>query len=101
MCFALQKFLENKFPHNKRKRVPWLAEKLGVSYPSAYRYIYQCRLPDQKHIIAIYILTRGAVQPNDFYDLPDLTCRNGCGLSQPDMFLPSAAGNGAMMEAAE
>lgn len=30
------------------------------------------RIPDREYMPKVYRFTRGAVQPNDFYDLPDL-----------------------------
>lgn len=36
------------------------------------RYALGQRLPRPPHMVSIYILTAGAVTPNDFYDLPAL-----------------------------
>ena len=72
MCIALLNFLKMKFPDAPRKRVSWLADGLSVSYSTAYRYVKGARKPEDSQIVAIYVLTDGVVQPNDFYDLPDL-----------------------------
>jgi transcriptional regulator with XRE-family HTH domain len=45
------------------------AEKIGVKRNSISRYVHG-RVPDPPTVIAIYRETRGAVAPNDLYDLP-------------------------------
>lgn len=86
MCVTLQNFLEKRFPAQPHKRVSWLADKIGVTYKTAWIYYNGRRIPPADQMIAIYRLSKGAVQPNDFYALPDLTAKNGCALPQLDMF---------------
>lgn len=51
-----------------------LADELGVSQPyvSDMERASSPSIPGPSVMIEIFILTRGAVQPNDFYDLPAL-----------------------------
>ena len=56
-----------------------LGEKLGVSMEAARRYCNGERIPSRPVMIEIYRLTAGAVQPNAFYDLPDLSLRAAAG----------------------
>ena len=46
-------------------------ERIGVSHASVVRYNNGQRFPSQKTMQKIVDVTAGAVQPNDFYDLPD------------------------------
>lgn len=54
-----------------------LAAKLGVTQPyvSSMERAINPAVPGPPVMIALYELTGGAVQPNDFYDLPDLPSR--------------------------
>lgn len=58
-----------------------LAEKLARSDMTVSRYCNERRIPEPETMRRIYVVTQGEVQPNDFYDLPELTD-------------PHAAGNG-------
>lgn len=49
-----------------------LAEKLGLITGSVARYESGARMPGPAVLVALYELSGGAVQPNDFYDLPPL-----------------------------
>lgn len=49
-----------------------LADALGCIVTTIARYETGLRKPDGPAMIRIYELTDGAVQPNDFYQLPDL-----------------------------
>lgn len=49
-----------------------LADDLGCIVTSIARYETGLRRPDGPTMIRIYQLTDGLVQPNDFYNLPDL-----------------------------
>lgn len=52
-----------------------LADALGCIVTTVARYEAARRKPDDATMIAIYRLTAGAVQPNDFYELPALAER--------------------------
>lgn len=52
-----------------------LASQLGLIPVSIARYESGTRLPGPATMIAIFELTGGAVQPNDFYALPNLAAR--------------------------
>lgn len=47
-----------------------MAEKLGVTLKSVYRYLNAERIPDPVVMEKIVTITRGKVTPNDFYGLP-------------------------------
>lgn len=51
-----------------------LAARLGVSQPyvSLMERATNPRIPDHPLMAKIYLLSRGDVQPNDFYELPRL-----------------------------
>jgi transcriptional regulator with XRE-family HTH domain len=51
-----------------------MAQRLGVSQPviSLAERANDPQLPQPSTVIAIYVLSRGQVQPNDFYDLPPI-----------------------------
>lgn len=59
-----------------RKSVGWsqerLAAEIGKSQMSVSRLEAGARALDHDEAALIYALTRGAVTPNDFYDLPPL-----------------------------
>lgn len=61
-----------------RKRENWTQERLAAALGCSQPYISQAEraidpiVPGPALLIEIYVLTRGAVQPNDFYDLPAL-----------------------------
>jgi transcriptional regulator with XRE-family HTH domain len=49
------------------------AELFGAANGSVIsRYERGIRIPNREHMRRIYVQTRGAVDPNSFYDLPDL-----------------------------
>ena len=45
-------------------------EAIGRTGTSVYRYATARSTPDDETMMAINYVTNGAVQPNDFYDLP-------------------------------
>lgn len=52
-----------------------LADRIGVTQASiSYLERARCRpqIPSHELMVRIYRLSKGAVAPNDFYDLPDL-----------------------------
>jgi transcriptional regulator with XRE-family HTH domain len=49
-----------------------LGAKLGCEKPTVARYEAGTRIPERDTMRRIYVVTDGAVTPNDFYDLPDL-----------------------------
>ncbi len=61
-----------------RKKRGWtqarLAAELGVTQPyvSTMERGVDPQIPGPALMIEVFVLTGGAVQPNDFYDLPDL-----------------------------
>ena len=52
-----------------------LANELGCTTVTVARYEAGVRLPGPATMIELFVLSSGAVQPNDFYDLPALTVR--------------------------
>lgn len=56
------------------KTQAWLADELGCSqsYISQIERAENPIVPGAGHVIEIYRLSNGEVQPNDFYELPDL-----------------------------
>lgn len=53
--------------------VPDFAKMLGVSYRAAWHYIRGERVPSPRAMKRIAIVTKGAVLPNDFYELNEDT----------------------------
>ena len=51
---------------------PELADALGTVLSTVARYENGTRMPEPETMRTIYTVTDGAVQPNDFYDLPPL-----------------------------
>lgn len=51
---------------------PDLAIALDVTLSSVARYETGTRMPEPDVMRRVYVVTDGSVQPNDFYDLPDL-----------------------------
>jgi hypothetical protein len=47
-------------------------ERIDSHVSSVQRYVTDERVPGKKTMVRIYVETRGEVQPNDFFDLPDL-----------------------------
>jgi len=50
----------------------WVADRIGV-HQTFISYIERAtdpQIPNRDVMKAIYVLTSGSVQPNDFYDLP-------------------------------
>lgn len=45
--------------------------RIGVSRGAALRYATGARIPHPEIMARIYVVTGGAVTPNDFYDLPE------------------------------
>lgn len=52
-----------------------VAEAIGSTAASIARYEAGTRIPEAGAMRALYLLTHGAVRPDDFYDLPDLNER--------------------------
>lgn len=52
-----------------------LGRGCGFDLETGRRYVLGERIPRKRHAIAIYLFTRGEVDPNSFYDLPDLSER--------------------------
>ena len=51
--------------------VPALQKKLGIrTVDSVYKYLRGDHIPSPEVMARIFKATNGAVQPNDFYDLP-------------------------------
>lgn len=50
----------------------WVAQSIGVdqAFVSRMERSLNAQMPNRDILKAIYVTTRGAVQPNDFYDLP-------------------------------
>ena len=48
------------------------AKALGVHRETFRLWRLHQNVPSEKHMVAIYIWSGGAVEPNSFYDLPDL-----------------------------
>ncbi|MDX3883588.1 MAG: helix-turn-helix transcriptional regulator [Sphingomonas sp.] len=47
-----------------------VADELGCVISTVARWETGARVPEEDALKAIYILTDGAVQPNDFHDIP-------------------------------
>ena len=58
-----------------------LGALLGVGDATISRYERGRRLPEPAIMVKLYVLSRGAVQPNDFYDLPDPTIAEAEGVA--------------------
>lgn len=50
-----------------------LADRIPTTHTAAWRYCRGIRVPNRATMPAIYRVTAGQVQPNDFYDLPQLS----------------------------
>ncbi len=46
------------------------AERIGVSVQAVHRYLDGERIPQRDVMERIHAVTKGKVQPNDFYPLP-------------------------------
>lgn len=57
-----------RYLREKDISVAEFAKSVGILRTSAYRYLYGY-VPTRRVVEEIYRITRGAVQPNDFYDL--------------------------------
>lgn len=64
-----------------QKPKPWsygdLAEACEFDRETGRRYAEGKRVPKKPHGQKIYVVTRGAVTPNDFYELPALPAGEG------------------------
>lgn len=49
-----------------------VADAIECVLPTVARYEAGSRVPEQDAMRRIFVFTRGAVRPDDFYDLPDL-----------------------------
>lgn len=49
-----------------------VADGLGCVLATIARYEAGSRMPEPQMVVDIFCFTNGAVQPNDFYDLPNL-----------------------------
>lgn len=57
-----------------RLKAPQIKDELQLgSLNTVYRYLREEQIPERAIMRKIYVWSRGAVQPNDFYDLPDLS----------------------------
>ncbi|HTE37540.1 MAG TPA: helix-turn-helix transcriptional regulator [Reyranella sp.] len=67
----IAKWMKSNAPEPTRKGddYQWLAEKLGVSYNSARRYIVGERLPSPDVMRKIAKLTGGAITANEFFGI--------------------------------
>jgi len=59
-------------------------ERIERDHSAVARYVAGKSIPSPTTMVRIYVETRGEVQPNDFYDLPDLA-----GVIPPDDVPPS------------
>lgn len=48
-------------------------DRIGKSQAAVSRYVAGKRMPDEETLIKIFEVTAGAVTPNDFVALPDLS----------------------------
>lgn len=48
------------------------AARLGVARRTWHQWEQGAVIPGAAHMVGLVVLTGGEVQPNDFYDLPDL-----------------------------
>lgn len=60
--------LETYLKKNKLSVVGF-AEEIGVARYTLQRYLHDGRLPPPDVMVAIHSVTKGAVEPNDFYAL--------------------------------
>lgn len=51
------------------------AEMIGVARRTWHQWEQGVVIPGPSHMIELYSLTKGDAQPNDFYELPDLSVR--------------------------
>lgn len=76
LAYRLEEWIEaNKRFGRSRK---WLADQVGVTEQALSRYCKKPgtrghRIPEQRVMERIYVVTGGMVQPNSFYALPDLS----------------------------
>lgn len=56
-----------------RRTQAGVALELGVAVSTVASWEQRTKVPGVAYMIEIYRMTGGAVQPNDFYDLPDLS----------------------------
>ncbi|PZQ48876.1 MAG: hypothetical protein DI551_00670 [Micavibrio aeruginosavorus] len=78
MCFALKNYLENKKVSSEQ-----FADQIGCSRVAVVRYVSGARIPSKKIMKKIVETTDGAVQPNDFYELPAAPCSHGLAGGKP------------------
>ena len=50
----------------------YLSGKLKCDRSTIYLFRDGKRIPSRDLMVGLYVATKGAVQPNDFYDLPDI-----------------------------
>lgn len=70
------------------------AARIGVSANSLYRYRTGRKIPRPDPMRRIYVESGGAVDPNSFYDLPDLGA-DGASEDAPDIAAADAPGEKA------
>jgi hypothetical protein len=74
-----------------------LAEELGTDVSTVFRWELEeghsdKRIPTRGFMRRLYVLSKGAVEPNDYYDLPDLgTPELPLGLAEPPAPAPLLA----------
>lgn len=72
MCRAFKKFLQ------QQKITPIeFCKKYDMAQPTVSKYLAGNRIPRKAEMLKIFQITNGAVTPNDFYDLPDLSAPSG------------------------
>ena len=60
------------YRERERLTLEQLGERIGRTGVAVSRYETGARVPGPEDMVRIYVATSGAVEPNDFYDLPDL-----------------------------
>lgn len=79
-----------KFLSHHRLSETQFAQWLGCDRSLVSRWVNGAAIPAPDKMRAIYRLTRGQVQPNDFYDLPRLR-QQAVALDDDDIVLTAAA----------
>lgn len=61
------------------RKAAGLARRIKVTRQAFHRYAVEARIPRPDPMRRIYLLTEGLVDPNSFYDLPDVPARGPTG----------------------
>lgn len=69
----------------ENKTQEWVAEQLGVSQPyiSNIERSRSPLIPGSSVIVRAYVMSDGAIMPNDWFDLPELPRERRLRLSEP------------------